>query len=56
MKYTRKTFIDVAEILNKFSDRIDSHEFNDLVFEFSELFFEDNPNFDESRFQEACVQ
>jgi hypothetical protein len=56
MKYTRKTFIDVSEILNKFSDRIDSHDFNDLVFEFSELFFEDNPNFDESRFEQACLK
>lgn len=56
MKYTRKTFIDVAEILNQFSDSIDSHVFQDLVFEFSELFLSDNPNFDENRFWDACVK
>ena len=53
-KYTRKTYVDVAEILNKFADRLDSHDFNDLVFEFSELFFEDNPRFIEDKFEEAC--
>lgn len=51
---TKKTYIEVAKILNKFSDRLDSHDFNDLVFEFSELFFEDNPKFSEDKFNEAC--
>jgi len=56
MKYTRKTFIDVAEILNQFSDTIDSHVFQDLVFEFSEWFSADNPRFDENKFWDACTK
>ena len=51
---TKKTYIEVAKILNKFSDRLDSHDFNDLVFEFSELFFADNSKFNEDKFNEAC--
>ena len=50
MKYTRKTFIDVSSILNQFENSMDPHVFTDLVFEFSELFLADNPNFDEKSF------
>jgi hypothetical protein len=56
MKYTRKTFIDVSSILNQFATEIDSKTFQDLIFEFSELFLADNPNFDENRFWDACVK
>ena len=56
MKYTRKTFIDVSDILNQFVTEIDSKTFQDLVFEFSELFLADNPNFDENKFWDACVK
>jgi hypothetical protein len=56
MKYTRRTFIDVSSILNQFENFMDSHVFQDLVFEFSELFLADNPNFDEARFWDACVK
>lgn len=56
MKYTRKTFIDVSSILNQFENSMDPHVFTDLVFEFSELFLADNPNFDETRFWDACVK
>ena len=53
---TRKDYVETAKILNQFSDTIDSHVFQDLVFEFSELFLADNPNFDETRFWDACVK
>jgi flavodoxin len=52
---TRKDYIETAKILNKFSDSIDSHDFDNLIFEFSEWFFSDNPRFDEQKFYDACV-
>ena len=52
---TRKDYVATAEILNKFSQRIDPSEFQDLIFEFSEMFLEDNPRFDEDRFWKACI-
>jgi hypothetical protein len=53
---TRKDYIETANILNKFADTIDSHTFQDLVFEFSEWFASDNPRFDENKFWDACVK
>jgi hypothetical protein len=53
---TRKDYIETAKILNKFSDSIDSHDFDNLIFEFSEWFLSDNPRFDESKFYDACVK
>jgi hypothetical protein len=53
---TRKDYVETANILNQFANRMDSHSFNDLVFEFSEWFASDNPRFDETRFYEACVK
>ena len=53
---TRKDYVATAEILNQFVDRMDSHSFNDLVFEFSEYFAADNPRFDENKFYDACVK
>jgi hypothetical protein len=35
---TRKDYVETANILHKFADRIDSHDFQDLIFEFSEWF------------------
>lgn len=52
---TRKDYIETAKILNKFSDSIDSHDFENLVFEFSEWFLSDNPRFDEQKFFDACM-
>ncbi len=54
MTMTRKDYVETANILNKFSDRIDSHDFQDLVFEFSEFFSANSSRFDEDRFWEAC--
>ena len=53
---TRKDYVETASILNKFIDRIESHEFTDLVFEFSEWSASDNPRFDEQRFFDACMK
>jgi len=53
---TRKDYVASAEILNSFVDRIDSKDFNDLVFEFSEMFLADNPRFSEDKFHEACYK
>ena len=53
---TRKDYVETAKILNQFADSIDSHVFQDLVFEFSEWFSSDNPRFDETRFWDACVK
>ena len=50
---TRKDYVATAEILNKFADRIDSHEFNDLVFEFGEMFLADNQRFVVEKFEQA---
>ena len=52
---TRKDYVETAKILNQFSDRIDSHDFEDLIFEFSEWFASDNPRFDEQKFFDACM-
>jgi len=52
---TRKDYVETAKILNQFAESMDSHVFNDLVFEFSEWFAADNPRFDEDRFYKACT-
>jgi hypothetical protein len=53
---TRKDYVETAKILNQFVDTIDSHVFQDLVFEFSEWFNADNPRFDEDKFWDACTK
>ena len=53
---TRTDYMETANILNKFADTIDSHTFQDLIFEFSEWFASDNPRFDENKFWDACVK
>ena len=53
---TRKDYVETAKILNEFIDVIDSHVFQDLVFEFSEWFASDNPRFQEDKFSEACYK
>jgi rRNA maturation protein Rpf1 len=51
---TRKDYVKVAEILNGFKNEMGLMSFNDLVQEFSNLFFEDNPNFSSTKFEEAA--
>jgi hypothetical protein len=56
MPMTRKDYIETANILNKFANEIESKQFQDLIFEFSEWFSADNPRFDENKFWDACVK
>jgi hypothetical protein len=53
---TRKDYVATAEILNSFVNKIDSEDFNDLVFEFSEMFLADNTRFSVDKFEEACYK
>ena len=53
---TRKDYVETAKILNQFANEIESKQFQDLIFEFSEWFASDNPRFDESKFWDACVK
>ena len=53
---TRKDYIETAKILNQFANEIESKQFQDLIFEFSEWFSADNPRFDENKFWDACVK
>lgn len=56
MTMTRKDYVETAKILNQFVDSIDSHVFQDLVFEFSEFFSANSSRFDEDRFWNACIK
>lgn len=51
---TRKDYIRTAEILNAFQNEIDETVFEDLVFNFGEMFAKDNSRFDSARFKNAC--
>ena len=53
---TRKDYIATAKILNQFKDEINLTTFEDLVYEFSEYFFADNPRFDGVKFELACLK
>ena len=53
---TRKDYVTTAEILNKFLNKIDAEDFDDLVFEFGEMFLADNSKFSEDKFSEACYK
>ena len=53
---TRKDYIATAKILNQFKDEINLTTFEDLVYEFSEYFFADNPRFDGVKFEQACTK
>ena len=53
---TRKDYVETAKILNLFAENIDSHVFQDLIFEFSEWFSADNPRFDATKFALACYK
>ena len=52
---TRKDYVAVAEILNRhFSNYpVEISDFKELVFDFADMFADDNPNFNEDRFIEA---
>jgi hypothetical protein len=52
---TRKDYVAVAEILNRhFSNYpVEISDFKELVFDFADMFADDNPNFNEDRFMQA---
>lgn len=54
---TRKDYIKVASILNNIEKAdIDPISFEELVGEFSDMFFTDNPNFQPNKFEMACYK
>jgi hypothetical protein len=53
---TRKDYVATAEILNSYGSEISLSVFEDLVFDFSEMFAEENEKFDSDRFHEECFK
>jgi hypothetical protein len=53
---TRKDYVATAEILNSYGSEIRQEVFEDLVNDFSEMFFTDNERFDSDRFWEECMK
>jgi hypothetical protein len=53
---TRKDYVATAEILNSYASEIKVEVFEDLVNDFSEMFFADNDRFDSERFWEECMK
>lgn len=51
---TRKDYVAVAEILSEYRNVMDRNDFEDLVNDFADFFFADNPNFSPNRFELAC--
>jgi hypothetical protein len=53
---TRKDYVATAEILNSYATEIRVEVYEDLVNDFSEMFFADNDKFDSNRFWEECMK
>ena len=51
---TRKDYVTTARILSLSKDYMPHSTYLELVHEFADWFAEDNPNFDEFKFQNAC--
>lgn len=51
---TRKDYVSTAEILKGYALELGQGAYTDLVNDFSDMFAEDNPNFKEDKFREAC--
>lgn len=54
MPMTRKDYIEISRILNKYNAEIDELIFRDLVDDFAYMFENDNPRFNSEKFWEAC--
>lgn len=54
MPMSRKDYVKVSDILNKYRSTIDAKDFADLVDDFSYMFELDNKNFLPEKFVEAC--
>ena len=53
---TRKDYVSTAEILATYANEIPQVTFEDLVGDFCDMFFADNPKFSPNKFQEACYK
>jgi hypothetical protein len=51
---TRKDYVATAEILKTYSNLIDQFTFEDLIQDFCDMFFADNPKFSPTTFENAC--
>lgn len=51
---TRKDYVEVARILNKYKSVIDEKDYTDLTDDFAYMFEQDNPRFTIDKFLEAC--
>jgi hypothetical protein len=51
---TRKDYVATAEILSNYSNLIEKFTFEDLVYDFSDMFLSDNPKFSPMIFKNAC--
>ena len=51
---TRKDYVATAHILSLSKDEIPHGAYLDLVYNFADMFEEDNPNFQEKKFVQAC--
>jgi hypothetical protein len=53
---TRKDYVNTADILSTYSNEIPQTTFEDLVGDFCDMFFADNPKFLPEKFEEACYK
>ena len=51
---TRKDYVAVADILNRYALSIDENTFDIVIHDFAGLMAEDNPRFMSDRFISAC--
>ena len=51
---TRKDYVATAEILATYSHLIEKFAFEDLVYDFSDMFLSDNPRFNPMTLKNAC--
>lgn len=53
---TRKDYVSTAQILAGYANLIDQFTFEDLVSDFCDMFFADNPKFSPAKFEIACYE
>ena len=53
---TRKDYVSTANILSEYVGLIDQFTFEDLVADFCDMFFADNPKFSPATFETACYK
>ena len=51
---SKKDYVEIARILTLSKDSMPHGTYLDLVYNFADLFAEDNPNFNEIKFANAC--